>query len=150
MLINKKNTHTHTESVREIKHPLYKIHTKWNSHNTIKYPQYKVILMCVVLSYPRSSPQLTSLQNKITSHEITPLYFCTRLIALCCLVRLFMSNMLTLSLWKIFYSHACKPCISVTCIICDLGLYFCNERYILHLLQTESVQFNLLALEFGI
>jgi hypothetical protein len=26
----------------KLKQPQYKMHTKWNSHNTIKYPQYKV------------------------------------------------------------------------------------------------------------
>ena len=36
-------THTHTLQ-NKLKQLQYKIHTKWNSHNTIKYPQYKVTL----------------------------------------------------------------------------------------------------------
>jgi len=39
-------SHTHTHTLQnQLKQPQYKIHTKWNSHNTIKYPQYKVTLM---------------------------------------------------------------------------------------------------------
>jgi len=34
----------------------YKLHTKWNSHNTTKYLQYKVTLMYMVLFSPRASP----------------------------------------------------------------------------------------------
>ena len=42
-------THTHTHIIQnKLKQSLYRIHTKWNSHNTIKYPQYEVPLMCLV------------------------------------------------------------------------------------------------------
>ena len=63
------NTHT---LQNKLKQPRYKIHTKWNCHNTIKYPQYKVTLMYMVLLSPRTSPSLTSLQNKSTSHKSRP------------------------------------------------------------------------------
>ena len=52
-----KPTHTHTHMLQnKIKQPQYKLHTKWNSHNTIKYPQYKVTLMWMVLLSPKTSP----------------------------------------------------------------------------------------------
>jgi len=47
------NTHT---LQNQLKQPQYKIHTKWNSHNTIKYPQYKVTLMYMALLSTRTSP----------------------------------------------------------------------------------------------
>ena len=41
-----KPTHTHIRTLRsKLKQTQYKIHTKWNSHNTIKYPQYKAALI---------------------------------------------------------------------------------------------------------
>ena len=64
--------HTLTHTLQnKLKQPQYKIHTKWNSHNTVKYPQYKVTPPCVVLLSPRTFTvtQFTSLRNKITSHE---------------------------------------------------------------------------------
>jgi hypothetical protein len=53
-----KPTHTHTHTLqnphihaphitKHVKTTQYKIHTKWNSHNTVKHPQYKVTLMYV-------------------------------------------------------------------------------------------------------
>jgi hypothetical protein len=33
----------------KLKQPQYKIHTKWNSHNTVKYPQCKVTIMYMIL-----------------------------------------------------------------------------------------------------
>jgi len=48
------NTHT---LQNQLKQPQYKIHTKWNSHNTIKYPQYKVTLMYMVLLSPRTTKE---------------------------------------------------------------------------------------------
>ena len=45
---NSHSTHTHT-LWNKLKQPQYKIHTKWNSHNTLKYPQYKVTVMCMVI-----------------------------------------------------------------------------------------------------
>jgi hypothetical protein len=82
-------THTYTQTLQnKLKQPQYKIHTKWNSHNTIKYPQYKVTLMCMVLLSRRTSLHFTSLhftslhftysQNKNTSHtslQLTPHYY---------------------------------------------------------------------------
>jgi len=48
-------TYTHPHTLQNnLKQPQYKIHTKWNSHNTIKYPQYKVTLMCMVLVSPKN------------------------------------------------------------------------------------------------
>jgi len=49
--------HTHTDTLQnQLKQPQYKIHTKWNSHNTIKYRQYNFTVMCMVLLSPRTSP----------------------------------------------------------------------------------------------
>jgi hypothetical protein len=49
--------HTLTHILQnKLKQPKYKIHTKWNSHNTIKYLQYKVTLLYMVLLSPRPSP----------------------------------------------------------------------------------------------
>jgi hypothetical protein len=46
----KTHTHTHTHTLQNLlQQPQYKIHTKWNGHNTVRYPQCKVTLMYVVL-----------------------------------------------------------------------------------------------------
>jgi hypothetical protein len=54
-------THTHTPQ-NQLKQTQYKIHTKWNSHNTIQYTQYTVPKNFTV-------PHITSFQNKITSYK---------------------------------------------------------------------------------
>ena len=71
--------HIHTPTYYKTK-PQYKIHSKYNSHNTIKYHQYKVTLMCMVILSPNifNVTRFTSLQNKITSHisrQFTPHHY---------------------------------------------------------------------------
>jgi hypothetical protein len=54
--ITKTPPHTLTHTLqKKLQQPHYKIHTKWNSHNTIKYPQCKVTLMYMVLLSIRTS-----------------------------------------------------------------------------------------------
>jgi hypothetical protein len=73
---------THTWQ-NQLKQPQYKIHTKWNGHNTTKYPNYKVTLMYMILLSSRTSPYLTVLHftltkslhiNHISSLHITTLH----------------------------------------------------------------------------
>jgi hypothetical protein len=52
-----KPTHTHNRTLQnQLKQPQHKIHTKLNSQNTIQYPQCKVILMYILILWPRTSP----------------------------------------------------------------------------------------------
>jgi hypothetical protein len=55
--ITKTPPHTHSHTLQnKLKQPQYKIHAKWNNHNTINYPQYKVTLMYMVLLFKKNNP----------------------------------------------------------------------------------------------
>jgi hypothetical protein len=69
-----KPPHTHTHTLQnKLKQPQYKIHTKWNGHNTIKYPQYMVTLMCMVLLSPRARIRITVHEGLCTVFNISRL-----------------------------------------------------------------------------
>jgi len=72
-------THSYTQthiSQNNIKPPQYKLRQCKIYPNGIatdhQYPQYKVTLMHIATLSTRTSPSLTSLQNKTTSHKLCP------------------------------------------------------------------------------
>jgi hypothetical protein len=75
----KSHPYTHPHITKKLKQSLWRIHTKWNSHNTKKYPQYKVTLKCLVLLSPRNCITLflprmaTDVQTHLSRWQVTDL-----------------------------------------------------------------------------